>query len=162
MNNRYVEHVVVIPEDDANRQIVVGFQLNPSVRDELIHVERPARGWKRVVETFIQVHQPAMKRFRKRYVVLMIDFDEDTDRAQKIRCQIDEELRDRVFILGTLSEPEQLKRSVGRHYDDIGLWLAEDCRQAHSEDNIWSHELLAQNGFEFGRARQALCDFLFR
>lgn len=45
--NRYRRHLLVIPEDDANRQIMIGFVLGLSVNSRLVQVEPPAGGWLR-------------------------------------------------------------------------------------------------------------------
>ena len=160
--NRYKPHVLVIPEDDANRQLVLGFQLHYLVREDLIHVERPARGWTNVRDFFLRDHQPLMRKFPDRFVVLLLDFDGDINRGEEIRGVIDQELQARVFILGALSEPEVLKSSVGEHYDAIGTRLAGDCREEMTEANLWSHQLLRQNQVELQRARQVLSGFLFK
>jgi len=45
--NKFVEHILVLPEDDANRQIVNGFILNLSVNATAIQVLPIANGWKK-------------------------------------------------------------------------------------------------------------------
>ena len=37
MTNKYLPHVYVLPEDDANRQIVNGFFLNPYLKTNAIN-----------------------------------------------------------------------------------------------------------------------------
>jgi len=61
--NHYLPHVLVLPEDDANRQIANGFQLDISSRQ--IQVLPEAGGWIRVLECFTEDHIGAMDRFRK-------------------------------------------------------------------------------------------------
>lgn len=43
--NRFKPHLLVLPEDDANRQIAVGFLLEPALRLRSIQILPPARGW---------------------------------------------------------------------------------------------------------------------
>jgi hypothetical protein len=43
--NKYEDHVLVLPEDDANRQIANGFILNSNVKERAIQVLPIADGW---------------------------------------------------------------------------------------------------------------------
>lgn len=49
--NVYQQHVLVLPEDDANRQIVNGFLLEPSLNERVIQVLPIAGGWARCATT---------------------------------------------------------------------------------------------------------------
>ena len=60
------------------------------------------------------------------------------------------DLSDRVFILGTLTEPEALKGALGS-YEKIGRDLATDCRE--ETDKTWGHKLLRHNTGELDRLR---------
>jgi hypothetical protein len=42
--NKYRPHVIVIPEDDANRQIANGFLLHPAIATRAVGVMPPAGG----------------------------------------------------------------------------------------------------------------------
>lgn len=66
---------------------------------------------------------------------------------------------DRVFILGTLSEPENLRNSLGRSFEDIGKGLAEDC--ADDTRTVWEHDLLRHNKVELDRMILSVKPFLF-
>lgn len=46
MTNRYVDHLLVLPEDDANRQLVNGFQLSLRINPRCIQVLPSAGGWR--------------------------------------------------------------------------------------------------------------------
>jgi hypothetical protein len=63
-----------------------------------------------------------------------------------------------VFILGTLTEPEALKRDLGS-YETIGLALAQDCRD--ETDTTWGHDLLRHNAGELERLRETVRPILF-
>ena len=86
--NRELPHVLVLPEDDANRQIAIGFQLalDWSVQRR-IQVLNPAGGWYRVLDSFESDHVVAMDRNRHRLVVLLIDFDSNIARLEKRQKQ---------------------------------------------------------------------------
>jgi hypothetical protein len=154
--NRYKPHVLIIPEDDADRQLANGFVLNIGVRQ--VQIEPVARGWSHVCESFVSDHVPLMDKFKDRFVVLLIDFDGDNNRLQKVREQIPAPIADRVFILGALTEPEALKQSGLGSYEVIGRTMAEDCR--NGTQTIWAHELLRHNEGELIRLREAVCAIL--
>ncbi|MEH1785097.1 MAG: hypothetical protein V7L23_05745 [Nostoc sp.] len=50
--NKHKPHILVLPEDDANRQIANGFILDISLNSRAIQVLPEARGWQNVVDTF--------------------------------------------------------------------------------------------------------------
>jgi len=85
--NRSLPHVKVLPEDDANRQLAVGFLQYPFLLARNIQVLRVARGWHRVLGLFESVHAIEMDRHPDRLMVLLIDFDGDFDRLGQINCQ---------------------------------------------------------------------------
>ena len=97
--NKYKPHLLVLPEDDANRQIANGFLLHPNLNSRAIQVLPPSGGWKKVMDNFNNVHAPEMQKLTHRMIVLLIDFDRDEGRLSYVESQIPEELRDRVFVL---------------------------------------------------------------
>ncbi len=158
VNNR-LPHVFVLPEDDANRQLARGFYLGLDPRaSRQMHVLKPVGGWLKVLDRFKADHIADMDRYTRRFLVLLIDFDEQKDRLNFAKDKIPEHLRDRVFIIGAWSEPEALKPDLGS-YETIGRALAQDCRQA--TDTTWSHDLLHHNSAEFDRLRQHVRPILF-
>ena len=111
--NREKPHVLVLPEDDANRQIAIGFQLRLDwFVQRQIQVLPPAGGWNKALETFESDHIGSMDRNPKRFLVLLIDFDCDDGRLDRAKYSIPHQLEDRVFVLGAWSSPEKL-RSAG-------------------------------------------------
>lgn len=42
--NFYKPHVLVLPEDDANRQIAIGFLLDPGLKQRNIQILTPSGG----------------------------------------------------------------------------------------------------------------------
>jgi hypothetical protein len=157
--NRYRPHVLVLPEDDANRQLANGFHLQVAeARPRQMQVLEVAGCWHEVLDRFKSVHVPAMERCSSRLMVLLIDFDGDEDRLSDVRAAIPAHLNARVFILGVLTEPEALKADRGP-YETIGLAMANDCRAGTNE--IWGHHLLQHNGDELIRLRQHVAPILF-
>jgi hypothetical protein len=157
--NKFLPHVHILPEDDANRQIANGFFLNlPSSRQRQFDVLEVAGGWNEVIERFCSVHAVKMEAVPTRFMVLVIDFDNQADRLAVVSPRIPLHLKDRVFILGTLSEPEKLKSELGS-YEAIGRAMAQDCRDG--TDLLWAHRLLRHNASEILRLRTLVQPFLF-
>ncbi len=155
--NPYSPHLLVLPEDDANRQIAVEFRL------ELADVRRMrvlpvARGWPRAVESLHKDHVREMDRNLNRHLLLLIDFDGDLDRPRSIMDQIPESVKSRIYILGSLNEPEDLRLKLGS-FTQIGRDLALDCRDGTNK--IWGDALLQHNAAELQRLRQNVHPFLF-
>jgi len=105
-----------------------------------------AGGWKKVVASG---HILEMSNHPERLLVLLIDFDGKDGRRDEVHAAIPKHLRDRVFVLGAWTEPEDLKRAKLGAYETIGQAMAQDCR--HNTDKIWGHELLRHNAGELAR-----------
>ncbi len=157
--NRHQPHVLVLPEDDANRQLANGFLLDQSLLVRKIQVLVPAGGWIKVLESFEAEHIPEMERYPYRFMVLLIDFDGRQGRLRDAKSRIPANLQDRVFVIGSWTKPEQLKPELGS-YEKIGLKAAKDCRE--ETDYTWGHELLKHNSGEVDRLRSSVRSILFR
>jgi hypothetical protein len=150
--------VLVIPEDDADRQLATGFVLE--VRHERkIQVLEEAGGWLSVCEKFRSEHIRGLREYPNRYVVLLLDFDERDDRADQVMANVPADLKSRVFLLGVRSEPEALKQAGLGRLEDIGRLLAKDCRDGTK--NTWGHTLLQHNTPELSRLEQTVRSILF-
>jgi hypothetical protein len=158
--NKYLPHVFVLPEDDANRQLANGFLLDDSlsVRRRRIQVLEEVGGWTEVLERFKSDHVIEMDRNPHRFMVLLIDFDGREDRLDIAKAAIPDQLTERVFILGALSNPEALKATLGS-YEIIGSKLAKDCSE--EADSTWGHPLLQHNASELDRLREHVRPILF-
>jgi hypothetical protein len=52
MPNKFKDHIIVLPEDDANQEIANGFNgflLNLNLNGNLMKILPPAGGWEKVV-----------------------------------------------------------------------------------------------------------------
>ena len=156
--NRNQPHVLVLPEDDADRQLANGFLQDPYFLAHRVQVLVPADGWMKVLECFESEHIREMDRYPKRFMVLLIDFDRHEERLTYAKSFIPTRLIDRVFVLGVLTEPERLRADLGS-YETIGKAMAQDCREA--TDTTWGHDLLRHNAGEIGRLRERVRPFLF-
>ena len=99
-----------------------------------------------------------MDRYANRFMVLLIDFDGREDRLNTMMAAIPDHSKDRVFVLGAWSEPEELRQNLGS-YETIGLAMAKDCRD--NTEEIWAHALLRHNAGELERLRKHVRPILF-
>jgi hypothetical protein len=156
--NRQVRHVFVLPEDDANRQLANGFLLDPFLLPRRIQILEEAGGWRKVIHCFRSEHVWEMERNANRFMVLLIDFDGKEERLKTVRAAIPDHLKERVFVLGTWSEPEKLRTDLGS-YESIGLALAKECRE--NTEVTWAHGLLRHNVGELERLKRQVRPILF-
>ncbi len=75
--------------------------------------------------------------------------------------KIPDDIKDRVFVLGVLSEPEELKKAnnIPNSFEAIGKALAKDCFDG--TDHAWGHDLLKHNKDELSRMEKSVKPFLF-
>lgn len=159
MVNRNLRHVLVLPEDEADSRLANAFHLEVDLnRQRQMQVLLHAGGWRSVLERFKSYHVPRIRRFPNRFMVLLIDFDNKEDRLAIAKAAIPEDLAERVFVLGALGTPEELRNALGP-YETIGSKLADECRQ--ETDTTWNHPLLRHNATELDRLREHLRPILF-
>lgn len=157
--NKYKPHLLVLPEDDANRQIANGFLFDPNLNHSAIQILPPAGGWAKVVEQFARNYASTMRTYPNRQVALLLDFDQDQNRLSFVQSQIPADLRQRVFILGVQSDPESLRREVKMGFENIGETLAKDC--SDNTNALWGHNLLQHNQTELDRMLFSVRPYLF-
>lgn len=158
--NKYKDHVLVVPEDDANRQLANGFLLHPSLDGTCIDIRPPSRGWVNVLKEFEAIHINGLRSYVLRHLVLLIDFDEQVEnRTKHFRDQFPSDVSERVYVLGARGEPESLRRNLGWSLEKIGNALAEACADGNTD--LWSNELLRHNEAELARLTAGVKLFLF-
>jgi len=160
--NKYKPHLRILFEDDANRQIANGFMQNPSLDARAIESNPLSGGWEKVRDEFVAEHAPGMLKNKFLMVLLLIDFDENEDRLENVKSKIDKDyhnLQERVFVLGTYSEPEDLQRDIKLSPEKIGKALAQDC--VDETYTTWGHQLLQHNKPELDRMIKNVKPFLF-
>ena len=156
--NKHKPHVLVLPEDDADRQLATGFESEVSTRQ--LQVLPPGRGWLAALQMFNADEAADMRRWGlNRHLVLLIDFDNDTSRLEHVKTKIPEDLRERVYIIGSLSDPQKLSSALGMPPERIGQALATDCR--NDKYATWGHKLLQHNASELDRLRTQVRSILF-
>ena len=155
--NKYLPHVLVFPEDDANRQIANGFFSYSNIKDHY-HINRALGGWQDTIDHFANSEINNMNKYQERIAVLLIDFDNAPIGSSSCHYayaqkKIPSNLNNRVFVIGVFSEPEKLRSSLGKSYEWIGEQLAEDCyNNSHS---LWQNPLLSHNLPELQRMATA-------
>jgi hypothetical protein len=158
--NRYESHVYVIPEDDHDRQIAVGFIDHHKVRDSRIQVMPVAGGWRNVLETFRVEYIPKLRDYPKGHVVMLIDFDGDFKRR---RAEFEQatpvDLQARVFVVGPERTPEALKNELKKSFEQIGAALADDCDAGTT--TFWDYAQLRHNDSDRERLVQTVKPILF-
>ncbi len=143
-------HIVVIPEDEANLQLVNGFISYFAVNSRQLGLESPAGGWQPALTLFESSYVQYLRNYPKGNVLLLIDFDSQGD-ARRTTCEgkIPDDLKGRVFVLGTRDEPESLRREIKLSLESIGESAARDCAQ--NQTQFWGHEHLIHNLTELAR-----------
>lgn len=163
--NRYRPHLLVLPEDESYKDMANGFNNHHDFGNKrVIQVLPPAGGWKHVLAKCLN-DDYEMKKYTAGMILLLIDFDNKyKKRFECIKRKIEKkfvepELRDRIFVLGVLSEAESLKKRINLTYEQIGEALYTDCVEKKS--NLWSHDLLKHNETELKRMMNSVNSFLF-
>jgi hypothetical protein len=157
--NKYKPHVIIMPEDRANQQIVNGFLLHEKLDPTAIQVLGPAGGWLNVIDGFRVNLQTSLEKYPGRHVVLLMDCDGDIGRLEAVKKKIPASIADRVFVLGADPYPEALKAELGPFFEDVGKRLAADCWD--NTDIAWAHNTLRHNQAEIQRMSSALKPILF-
>jgi hypothetical protein len=158
MTNVYKDHVLVLPEDDANRQIAMGFCLKVDFQ-RAIQVLPVAGGWTHVRDKLKSEYVDYLTRYPKARLVLLVDFDEKDNRAEHVRGEVEEAILERVFVLGAFSEPERVRQALGCTLEQLGTKLADEC--AAGTRVTWDHELLRHNSPEIARLVERVRPLLF-
>jgi hypothetical protein len=119
-----------------------------------------AGGWCSVIDKLEKNHIDGLKRYNDRHLIMLVDFDQNKERRAAFEKSIPKDLKNRVFILGTWKEPEDLRRELG-DFERIGRNLAEACLEPDIQNNPWNHELLQCNAEELRRMMGIIKPILF-
>jgi hypothetical protein len=160
--NKHKRHLYILPEDDDDRELANGFINNLWVNDRQARVLPVAGGWLSVLEKFKVEYIPHLKMYDQGNIVLLIDFDgEYESRSSKFAQEVPEELRDRVFVIGVMDEPRDLKRALNltKNFEEIGSALADDCHD--NTTKMWGHPHLKHNDRERIRLTTSVKSVLF-
>lgn len=147
--NKYQSHLYIIPEDDANRQVIQGFRQHSFVESGNVNIRAPAGGWTKVVDVFVEEYVPLLRKWPNAHVLLVVDFDNMPNRRQTIGNSIPADLVDRVFLVGSLETPERLRSLIGILPEALGRKIAEECYD--NTHSTWAHAHLLHNIPELNR-----------
>jgi hypothetical protein len=157
--NKYLPHIYIIPEDDANREIAVGFELHHQIIGNALQITPVAGGWSKVCDKINEVYVPKLRSSRYAHVVGLIDSDNKTDRIAELKSSFPSDVVDRIFLLGCLSEPERLRTESGLNLERIGKALATECADENYE--LWHSSQLQHLQFISTPDAKALRDIVF-
>ena len=156
--NKYADHLLIIPEDDASSDLARGFQMAVPRGLNAMKVERAAGGWSSARVALSNL-VPSIKSLPKRHVLVLVDFDGNVTRRETVLSVVPDELRSRVYLIGPWTEPERLQTALGhRSRESIGKALASEC--SNVQQGLWEHELLRHNAQELVRLRGQVLPFL--
>ena len=168
MSNKYTEHLQVLVEDEANRQLINGLALNLSLQPRQLQVLPVAGGWSAVLG---RLEDPAtiqgLQNYGKRRLLLLIDFDNQLVTRQAkynaLKATLPANVADRVYLLGCLHEPEKLKAACNysKSIEKLGLELSSDC-DPHPAQNLWQHDHMLHNAAELNRLVSQVKPFLYK
>ena len=159
--NKYRPHLYIVPEDDAERQLVVGFVGHHGVNDSAVQSVPPVGGWLKARDALLVEYVPKLKQSTDCHVLLAIDADGNgADRSRELVALVPAEVAQRVFVLSCAKDPEALRSALGgRAYAAIGRELASQCDSG--EGDLWEHQQLRHNGEELARLTAKVRPFLF-
>lgn len=155
--DKYKNHIIIIIEDDKNRQIVNGFTQNLNIVNSRQIETYVAGGWPNVKKMFIEVYEKRMTTTPYMYLVLVADFDNKEDRYDAIFRVVPDALKDRVMLVGARGEPEDITWSS--KLETLGRELAEACFR--NEEGRWGSEHLCHNLPERERVGNKMRSILF-
>ena len=130
-----------------------------AVDSRAVDVMAPAGGWHKVLDVFECEYLSTVRSNEFAHVVLLIDFDEVEDRRARVEERIPDDVKSRVFVVGSNDEPETLRSELNKVLEEIGRALANECL----EDNftLWGHPHLIHNEAELQRLVEVVKPILF-
>lgn len=141
--NREKPHLLILPEDKKDSDIANGFLLYEQlVAPRQVQVLRYSGGYPRVKQQFLEIYLHQLRKYNQGHLVLLVDFDGKENRLAYFADDIPEDLKERVFVLGCWSKPEDLTKNRGAEV--VGKKLAHDCHQ-NPQETLWKDPLLAHN-----------------
>jgi hypothetical protein len=159
MVNNCQPHIWLIPEDDADRQLAIGFRKHDAVDDRRMSIRAPAGGWSKVLDVFETEYLPRLHQYPAAHVVMLIDFDGAEGRMTHFAQRIPEDVRPRVFVIGPKNNPEALKRELKMTFENIGRALAQNCLDGDFQ--LWCQPQLENNDAELERLVAVVRPILF-
>lgn len=163
MTNKYKSHLDILCEDDINKEIAQGLiemlDYPSQTRIKFLDV---AGGWEKCLHR-LKDYIDELIRYETKSLLIIMDFDECIDDRKacfaEILNGIQDEVRNRVFLVGSYYEPEKLKRDLGLmgHNDNVGRMLLEDCIDGNQ---FWHTIHLKHNLDELTKLKMHTMEFI--
>ena len=163
--NIYQQHLLILSEDDAYRDLANGFVGHFAIVLNKIQIDQPAGGWSKLLDAFTQNYACDIQKYTHRHVLMLLDLDGSSNRyCEDILPKIPANIHNRVFVLSCKDEAENIKRELGQgKWEDMGLKLAESCYDdAYDKlDSPWLLPQLHHNKDELIRLANTVRPFIF-
>lgn len=146
--NRYQPYLIVLFEDQAYKDIFLGFEM---FDHKQISMKPVFQGFD---DVFFQLTNSdsltskELRQYNSSYVLALIDADLDSQSESKInqlRDALPNEYKDRIFIMGSKYEAEHIKRAIINEgkWEKISQKLENSCRAGDCK--LWEDEMLKHN-----------------
>lgn len=155
-------HILIVPEDDENRQVANGFfEYGSGIKRDCHRIMPLAGGWLKAFNSVKKEYRNQLEKYSECRLLLLIDFDHKLDRLEKNKHKIPAHLQDRVFVIGIRSKkPKDLAKVARKNLEALGELLAGDCANG-KPSGLWEHDLLKHNEAELQRLCLSVRSFLF-
>lgn len=146
--NRHLPHLLVIPEDAADRELANGALKNLNVNGRAVQVMPFVGGWPKFENELKSDYIHRLQTYPNGRLLLLVDFDDQGEaRRDRVRSWVPNDLHSRVYILGAAKDPEELKRALeNSSLESIGDALLEGCPEGVNEH--WNSPQLHHNKTE--------------
>lgn len=163
MANKYRQHLDILCEDMINKEVVQGIieVLDYSSQSRIQFLDI-ARGWSKCFSRLEHSIADELNLYEGKHLLIVMDFDNDIiGRRTQLKDILDKNptLANRVFLIGSSSEPEMLKANLNLtgHNDDVGRSLLQDCTEGNT---LWNSKDLNHNLDELIRLKQYTKNFI--
>lgn len=158
--NREKPYLIVLFEDGAYKDLFMGFEFS---MQKQISPRSVCGGFDKVCLELTDEKSILLKelnKFPKAYVLALIDADLDNcpdsqiGKIEKLKQKIDEKYIDRVFIIGSKIEAEDIKQVIigqGK-WKTVSQKLEDSCKNDNCQ--LWQDEMLKHNLDEISRLKQ--------
>ena len=157
--NKYKPHLFVVPEDKADKNFAVGFELDPRLATGSFQIMSLAGGWLKAIEIIRDEHVLKLQKNKYSHVLGIIDCDGDDERIANELAKFPDDLVDRIFLLGAIQTPEVFRKNVGDKSERIGERMADEC--FNETFDLWNHEDLIHLSDEIQRAKHVIRPIVF-
>ena len=172
--NKYKPNLQILCEDRINQDIARGFILgfyNDFKNPASIEVCRElARGWCKAVNSLHEEWVQKLQDNENLFLLVLIDSDGKLNRILEIKSRLPKNLINRIFIIGCLNEPEELKKQAvsfikadnpkeKQSNEAVGKILFKHCKDKFT-NNLWNSCELEHNFDEIIRLKQYTKHFI--